>query len=205
MWSWNVLGVALWVALIVYLTFIVQNIRKRRLRMIIERHHSFEWGNFAISIAEIAIFCLALGWLARQSVFDNPNLNDQTRISAKVKYQSLILQPGASKNYYVKVDSSKTKNASQNYIFYTAGHKYTVPSRMATVSYEDNPINVTASTIPFKLAKLKQMDDRYQKAYVAVYTARYKNTAQNGLGMHAGKVATRFFLIRVPDTSFIKK
>ena len=35
MWSWNVLGVALWVALIVYLTFIVQNIRKRRLRMII--------------------------------------------------------------------------------------------------------------------------------------------------------------------------
>lgn len=205
MWSWNVLGVALWVALIVYLTFIVQNIRKRRLRMIIERHHSFEWGNFAISIAEIAIFCLALGWLAGQLVFDNPNLNDQTRISAKVKYQSLILQPGASKNYYVKVDSSKTKNASQNYIFYTAGHKYTVPSRMATVSYEDNPINVTASTIPFKLAKLKQMDDRYQKAYVAVYTARYKNTAQNGLGMHAGKVATRFFLIRVPDTSFIKK
>lgn len=205
MWSWNVLGVALWVALIVYLTFIVQNIRKRRLRMIIERHHSFEWGNFAISIAEIAIFCLALGWLAGQLVFDNPNLNDQARISAKVKYQSLILQPGASKNYYVKVDSSKTKNASQNYIFYTAGHKYTVPSRMATVSYEDNPINVTASTIPFKLAKLKQMDDRYQKAYVAVYTARYKNTAQNGLGMHAGKVATRFFLIRVPDTSFIKK
>ncbi|MFR0613342.1 LVIS_2131 family protein [Lactobacillus porci] len=205
MWSWNVLGVALWVALIVYLTFIVQNIRKRRLRMIIERHHSFEWGNFAISIAEIAIFCLALGWLAGQLVFDNPNLNDQARISAKVKYQSLILQPSASKNYYVKVDSSKTKNASQNYIFYTAGHKYTVPSRMATVSYEDNPINVTASTIPFKLAKLKQMDDRYQKAYVAVYTARYKNTAQNGLGMHAGKVATRFFLIRVPDTSFIKK
>lgn len=205
MWSWNVLGVALWVALIVYLTFIVQNIRKRRLRMIIERHHSFEWGNFAISIAEIAIFCLALGWLAGQSVFDNPNLNDQTRISAKVKYHSLILQPSASKNYYVKVDSSKTKNASQNYIFYTAGHKYTVPSRMATVSYEDNPINVTASTIPFKLVKLKQMDDRYQKAYVAVYTARYKNTAQNGLGMHAGKVATRFFLIRVPDTSFIKK
>lgn len=205
MWSWNVLGVALWVALIVYLTFIVQNIRKRRLRMIIERHHSFEWGNFAISIAEIAIFCLALGWLAGQSVFDNPNLNDQARISAKVKYQSLILQPSASKNYYVKVDSSKTKNASQNYIFYTAGHKYTVPSRMATVSYEDNPINVTASTIPFKLAKLKQMDDHYQKAYVAVYTARYKNTAWNGLGMHAGKVATRFFLIRVPDTSFIKK
>lgn len=205
MWSWNVLGVALWVALIVYLTFIVQNIRKRRLRMIIERHHSFEWGNFAISIAEIAIFCLALGWLAGQLVFDNPNLNDQARISAKVKYQSLILQPSASKNYYVKVDSSKTKNASQNYIFYTAGHKYTVPSRMATVSYEDNPINVTASTIPFKLVKLKQMDDRYQKAYVAVYTARYKNTAQNGLGMHAGKVATRFFLIRVPDTSFIKK
>lgn len=205
MWSWNVLGVALWVALIVYLTFIVQNIRKRRLRMIIERHHSFEWGNFAISIAEIAIFCLALGWLAGQLVFDNPNLNDQARISAKVKYQSLILQPSASKNYYVKVDSSKTKNASQNYIFYTAGHKYIVPSRMATVSYEDNPINVTASTIPFKLAKLKQMDDHYQKAYVAVYTARYKNTAQNGLGMHAGKVATRFFLIRVPDTSFIKK
>ncbi|WP_260265656.1 hypothetical protein [Lactobacillus delbrueckii] len=39
MWSWNVLGVALWVGAIVYLVFIVQNIRRRRLKMIIQRRH----------------------------------------------------------------------------------------------------------------------------------------------------------------------
>ena len=50
MWSWNVLGVALWVGAIVYLVFIVQNIRRRRLKMIIQRQHKFEWGNFLISL-----------------------------------------------------------------------------------------------------------------------------------------------------------
>jgi hypothetical protein len=49
------------------------------------------------------------------------------------------------------------------------------------------------------------MDKKYQRAYVAVYTAKYKKNWQNGIGMHAGHLATRYYLIRIPDASFIKQ
>lgn len=205
MWSWNVLGVALWVGAIVYLVFIVQNIRHRRLKMIIQRQHKFEWGNFLISLLEVASFCLLVGWLLAVSLFDDPNLTDTSRITSSVTYKPLVLQPSASQSYYVQVKSTKNRDLSQLYIFYLAGKKYTVPSHLATVSYSKDPINVTASALPFSAKELKKEDSRYQQAYVAIYTAEYKNTAANGIGLHAGREAKHFYLIRVPDSSFIDK
>lgn len=205
MWSWNVLGVALWVGAIVYLVFIVQNIRRRRLKMIIQRQHKFEWGNSIISLLEVVSFCLLTGWLLAISLFDDPNLTDTSRITSSVTCKPLVLQPSASQSYYVQVKSSKNRDLSQQYIFYLKGKKYTVPSHLATVSYSKDPINVTASALPFSRKELKKEDSRYQQAYVAIYTAKYKNTAANGLGLHAGREAKRFYLIRVPDSSFIDK
>ena len=205
MWSWNVLGVALWVGAIVYLVFIVQNIRHRRLKMIIQRQHKFEWGNSLISLLEVVSFCLLTGWLLAVSLFDDPNLTDTSRITSSVTYKPLVLQPSASQSYYVQVKSTKNRDLSQLYIFYLAGKKYTVPSHLATVSYSKDPINVTASALPFSAKELKKEDSRYQQAYVAIYTAKYKNTAANGIGLHAGREAKRFYLIRVPDSSFIDK
>ncbi len=205
MWSWNVLGVALWVGAIVYLVFIVQNIRRRRLKMIIQRQHKFEWGNSIISLLEVVSFCLLIGWLLAISLFDDPNLTDTSRITSSVTCQPLVLQPSASQSYYVQVKSSKNRDLSQQYIFYLKGKKYTVPSHLATVSYSKDPINVTASALPFSRKELKKEDSRYQQAYVAIYTAKYKNTAANGQGLHAGREAKRFYLIRVPDSSFIDK
>ena len=123
----------------------------------------------------------------------------------KHAYKPLVLQPSASQSYYVQVKSTKNRDLSQQYIFYLKGKKYTVPSYLATVSYEKDPINVTASALPFSRKELKKEDSRYQQAYVAIYTAKYKNTAVNGLGLHAGREAKRFYLIRVPDSSFIDK
>lgn len=205
MWSWNVLGVALWVGAIVYLVFIVQNIRRRRLKMIIQRQHKFEWSNSLISLLEVASFCLLAGWLLAVSLFDDPNLTDTSRITSSVIYKPLVLQPSASQSYYVQVKSTKNRDLSQQYIFYLKGKKYTVPSYLATVSYEKDPINVTASALPFSRKELKKEDSRYQQAYVAIYTAEYKNTAANGIGLHAGHQAKHFYLIRVPDSSFIDK
>lgn len=205
MWSWNVLGVALWVGAIVYLVFIVQNIRRRRLKMIIQRQHKFEWGNSIISLLEVVSFCLLIGWLLAISLFDDPNLTDTSRITSSVTCKPLVLQPSASQSYYVQVKSSKNRDLSQQYIFYLKGKKYTVPSHLATVSYSKDPINVTASALPFSRKELKKEDSRYQQAYVAIYTAKYKNTAANGQGLHAGREAKRFYLIRVPDSSFIDK
>lgn len=205
MWSWNVLGVALWVGAIVYLVFIVQNIRRRRLKMIIQRQHKFEWGNSIISLLEVVSFCLLTGWLLAISLFDDPNLTDTSRITSSVTCKPLVLQPSASQSYYVQVKSSKNRDLSQQYIFYLKGKKYTVPSHLATVSYSKDPINVTASALPFSRKELKKEDSRYQQAYVAIYTAKYKNTAANGIGLHAGRETKRFYLIRVPDSSFIDK
>lgn len=205
MWSWNVLGVALWVGAIVYLVFIVQNIRRRRLKMIIQRQHKFEWGNSLISLLEVVSFCLLTGWLLAISLFDDPNLTDTSRITSSVTYKPLVLQPSASQSYYVQVKSTKNRDLNQQYIFYLKGKKYTVPSHLATVSYSKDPINVTASALPFSRKELKKEDSRYQQAYVAIYTAEYKNTAANGIGLHAGREAKRFYLIRVPDSSFIDK
>ena len=205
MWRWNVLGVAIWGGAIVYLVFIVQNIRHRRLKMIIQRQHKFEWGNFLISLLEVVSFCLLTGWLLAVSLFDDPNLTDTSRITSSVTYKPLVLQPSASQSYYVQVKSTKNRDLSQQYIFYLKGKKYTVPSHLATVSYEKDPINVTASALPFSRKELKKEDSRYQQAYVAIYTAEYKNTAANGIGLHAGREAKRFYLIRVPDSSFIDK
>ena len=205
MWSWNILGVALWVVAIVYLVFIVQNIRRRRLKMIIQHQHKFEWGNSLIILLEVASFCLLTGWLLAVSLFDDPNLTDTSRITSSVTYKPLVLQPSASQSYYVQVKSTKNRDLNQQYIFYLEGKKYTVPNHLATVSYEKDPINVTASALPFSHKELKKEDSRYQQAYVAIYTAKYKNTAANGIGLHAGREAKRFYLIRVPDSSFIDK
>ena len=41
MFSWNLLGILLWVIAILYFIFIIQNIRKRRITMIIKKHQKF--------------------------------------------------------------------------------------------------------------------------------------------------------------------
>lgn len=52
---------------------------------------------------------------------------------------------------------------------------------------------------------LAKYDVKYQKAYVAIYEAKYKNTWQNGLGLHVGRNALKYYLIRVPDATFVRE
>ena len=53
MFSWNIIGILIWVAIILYLVFIVQNIRQRRIKMIIKQHKRFTWPNFLINVVEV--------------------------------------------------------------------------------------------------------------------------------------------------------
>ena len=41
--GWNILGILAWLILVLYLIFIVQNIRKRHLIMIVKDRKRFEW------------------------------------------------------------------------------------------------------------------------------------------------------------------
>lgn len=205
MFSWNLLGILLWVIILLYLVFVIQSIRKRRIKMIIQEHKRFSWPNFLLSVLQVVVLVIAGGWLFGQALFDNPDLEDSSRITSSVQYQPLIMNTGAKKSSYVTINSAKKKYGSQTYTYYRAGTKVTVGNNYATVSYGTTPLNVTAEKIPYELKTLKKMDRKYQRAYVAVYTAKYKKTWQNGIGLHAGRIATRYYLIRIPDQSFIKQ
>ncbi|MDF7639595.1 LVIS_2131 family protein [Lactobacillus sp. ESL0791] len=203
--SWNILGILLWVAVILYLVFVIQNIRKRRIAMIIKQHKHFTWANFIIDLLEIVVFLFALIYMFNRTILDNPDLEDASKITATVKYRPLVMSTGTGNSSYVTLNSSKKKMATQTYTYYQAGSKTTVSSNVATVADGKNPLDINAEKIPYNERQLKRMDKKYQRAYVAIYTAQYKKNWQNGLGMHAGHIATRYYLIRIPDSSFIKQ
>lgn len=205
MLSWNILGILLWVIIILYLVFIIQNIRQRRIKMIIKQHKRFSWASFSLSAIEVLIFLGAAGWLLSQNLFDNPNLEDQSRIRSTISYQPLIMMTGTVKSHYVTISSPTRKLGDQTYTFYRAGKKETVSSQNSSVSYGKTSMDVFSEKIPYNKKMLDKMDRQYQRAYVAVYTAKYKKNWQNGIGLHAGHVALKYYLIRIPDASFIKQ
>ncbi|WEV39598.1 LVIS_2131 family protein [Lactobacillus sp. ESL0684] len=205
MFSWNLLGILLWVVVILYAVFVIQHIRKRRINMIIKQHRRFSWPNFLLNIIEIAILLVSAVWLFKQTMLDNPDLDDTKLIASKVTYQPLVMSTGEGNSSYVTLDSKKKKIGTQTYTYYRSGKKVKVSSDFATVVYGQNPLDLNAERIPYDEKQLHKMDRRYQKAYVATYTATYKKVWQNGIGMHAGHNATRYYLIRIPDASFIKQ
>lgn len=202
--SWNLLGILIWVVIILYLIIIIQNIRTRRIKMIVKDHKHFTWKNFTITVVEVAIFLLAAGWALGQGIFDNPDLNDSSRITSTVKYEPLVMNTGAGNSTYVKINAATRKNGTQTYTYYRAGSKTTVSGNYASVAYGNTANDVNAARIPYEKKMLNKMDKKYQRAYVAIYTAKYKNNWQNGIGLHANRIATRYYLIRIPDDSFIK-
>lgn len=205
MLSWNLLGILLWVIIILYLVFVIQNIRQRRIKMIIQKHRHFTWPEFLLSAIEVIVFLAAAGSLLVQNLFDNPDLKDTNRIEAHIVYQPLVLMTGTGNSHYVTINSSTHRISNQTYTFYRQGTKETVSSQDASVSYGKPSLDVFAEQIPYNHKELAKMDNAYQRAYVAVYTAKYKKNWQNGIGMHAGHIALRYYLIRVPDASFIKQ
>ena len=203
--SWNLLGILIWVIIILYLVFIIQDIRKRRIKMIIKSHKRFTWPNFLLDLLEITILVVASVWMVNECLLDNPDLEDQARITSTVKYEPLVMNTGTGNSSYVTINSAKKKMGSQSYTFYKSGSKMTISNSYGSVSSGKNPLDVSAEKIPYSKTELLKMDRKYQRAYVAIYTATYKKNWQNGIGIHAGRLATRYYLIRIPDSSFIKE
>ncbi|WEV70682.1 LVIS_2131 family protein [Lactobacillus sp. ESL0785] len=205
MFSWNLLGVLLWVIIILYFVFVIQNIRKRRITMIIKKHQRFSWPNFLVDIVEVILLLVSIVWLFDKTMLDNPDLEDTSKISSSVVYQPLVMNTGTGNSSYVTINSKKKKIGTQTYTYYRAGKKVQVSSGFATVTYGRNPLDLNAERIPYNVHELQKMDKKYQRAYVAIYTATYKKIWQNGIGMHAGHTAVNYYLIRIPDASFIRQ
>lgn len=202
--GWNWLGILLLVVLILYLVFIVQNIRKRHLRMIIRDRKRFDAKTFALDIVELLVLFAGIFFMTRQTFFDNPDLADRGAVTSKIEYRPLILSTGDNGSYYVTAHSEKKTKPAQSYSFYSDGNHITVDSHYATISSGDKPSAVNAAMIPYSKKDLNKADKHYQKAFMAVYTARYNNNWRNGLGLHAGRIAVRYYLLRVPDDTFIR-
>ena len=174
MFSWNIIGILIWVAIILYLVFIIQNIRKRRIKMIIKQHKRFSWPNFLLNAIEIVILLVAAGWMFNQTFMDNPDLEDANRITSTVKYDPLIMNTGTGNSSYVTINSAKKKYGSQTYTFYRAGSKITASSDYASIAYGNTSLDVNAEKIPYVKKELAKMDKKYQRAYVAVLLNRSK-------------------------------
>ncbi|KRL63361.1 LVIS_2131 family protein [Lactobacillus psittaci] len=202
--NWNLLGIIVWLIILLYLLFICFNIRKRHLKMIVVKHKRFLWSTFLIDIAEIIVFLLAICIQVNNALFDNPALDDTSRLKSSIRYKPLVLSTGTGKSYYVTCYNRANKQLQQNYVFYSNGRKYTVSSSNVVISDGEKPLNAEAKKLPYQSKKLLQLDEQYQKAYIAIYGAKYKNTWQNGLGMHVGKTALKYYLVRVPDPTFVR-
>ena len=203
--GWNILGILVWLILVLYLIFIVQNIRKRHLIMIVKDRKRFEWKTTLLDILEVLVLLCGAIYMFSITLFYNPDLENKQVLSSKIEYQPLILTAGNKRSYYVTAKSDNKKTPIQTYTFYSNGNRVTVTSNYATISDGKNPMSVQAGAIPYSSKQLVQAGALSRNAYVATCTATYKKNWQNGLRMHAGKIAARYYLIRVPDRTFVRE
>lgn len=203
--GWNILGILAWLIIVLYLVFIIQNIRKRHLMMIVRDRKRFKWSTTIVDALEIIVLLVAISGMAFLTFFASPDLADKNNISSDVEYQPLILSTGKKSSFYVTATSNEKSAPKQSYRIYSNGNKITVNSNYATISDGVDPMSVAAGAIPYSAKQLKKADARYQRAYVAIYTATYKKNWYNGLGLHSGRIATKYYLIRVPDRTFVRQ
>lgn len=173
--------------------------------MIVMQQKHFTWRTLGLDFLEILILLIGLFIQIQNSFFDNPSLTVKSQIEQSIEYKPLVLSSASDRSYYVTSNSVQKKKLYQRYSFFTEGNQYSVTSDWATISDGSVALNTVAQKLPYSKQVLAKYDTKYQKAYVAIYEAKYKNTWQNGLGLHVGRTALRYYLIRVPDSTFVRE
>ncbi|AQW21415.1 hypothetical protein PL11_005445 [Lentilactobacillus curieae] len=201
--AWNLVGMGLWLLLVIYLVWMIHDMRSRRLKLIVTEKKSFSWPNFTRSAIELVVFLLALWGMTYATIFQDVAKLNKDAVKTTYTYKPLVLQY-AERSHYVTVSQTSGRKPMQTYSYYIDGGKYEVNSSDATISYGKNPLNVSAEAYKWNKEWLKHLDVRYQRAWVGTVTTTYKKNFMNGIGLHAGRQANRFSLIRVPDKSFMK-
>ncbi|MEB3362870.1 hypothetical protein SDC49_19400 [Lactobacillus sp. R2/2] len=54
------------------------------------------------------------------------------------------------------------------------------------MAYGKSPLDLNAAKIPYDKKQLQTMDRKYQRAYVAIYTANYKRSGKMALACMQG-------------------
>ncbi|KJW13763.1 LVIS_2131 family protein [Levilactobacillus spicheri] len=202
--TWNLVGMVLWLLVLITLIWMTHDMRVRRLHLIVKEGRSFSWRNLTISTIELVVWLAFFGGMSYTTFFQNVNQLGN-RITQTTRYDPLVLNTGASNgsSYYVEVENGEGQKPIQQYTYLTEGERYKVDSTAATVSSGKDPINLPASAYHWNRQQVKKYDSRHQKAWVGVIETTYKKNFVNGIGLHAGRLANRFTLIRIPDHSFM--
>ncbi|ETY73476.1 LVIS_2131 family protein [Lactiplantibacillus fabifermentans] len=201
--AWNWIGIIAWIIVLALLVWVFHNIRVRRIKMIVERKHTFEWRSLFITIGELVVsFGLVIG-MGYVTFTNRADLSNKQDVEVTYSYEPLVLQVGSKRSYYVAVDRGTTNKPVHIYNYWVKGAKYTVSSNKATVVSSLKQVKVADAGIPWSQTALKKQDWQHERAYAVKLTATYKPNFWNGLGVHVGHQAMTRWLLRVPAQSFI--
>ncbi|KRN42774.1 LVIS_2131 family protein [Fructilactobacillus fructivorans] len=200
---WNLVGVIAWLIVLVVLILVIKNIRSRRIKMIVQDKKTFEWRNLLISIGEIVAFLVLLALMVYTTFFRNITKTNNRNVVTTTQVEPLIIQSDEHGSYYVKVEGNK--GPIQQYSFWLKNVKYQLPSTNAQVVTTRGNAEVTGRSYKLNRKNIKLNDQHFQNAWAKVVTLTYKGNFWNGLGMHAGKDANQFILIRVPNKTFVQR
>lgn len=199
---WNLIGIAAWVLLLVYLIFIVMNIRRRHINMIVHGKHR-SGRTLTVDVLEVLVLLLCAYGLFYAAALRPVDYGDQSQVSVKHDYAPLVLQSNSHQAYYVTVQSTNSKSPVRHYTYWTDSTKVQVTSQNATLADDGGVLPVSASGYPWSKKKLTELDKSSDQAFAATVKATYKNTFLNGLGVHAGHQADSFTIIRVPNKQLV--
>lgn len=201
---WNLIGLVAWLIVLVYLFFVIMNIRNRHLKMVVTGQQNKIGRTRLIDAIEIVILVVAAYGMSWVTWLRPVNYSDGATVSGTYSYARLVLQTDKARSYYVTTTAGNGKQPVEYYNYWLAGAKYSITSRNAAVSSGMDPVTVPASRYPWHTKKLRELDRSAEKAYVATYHATYQPTFMNGLGLRVGHTAQRFSIIRIPNDTFQK-
>lgn len=200
--TWNAVGIVAWILVIVWLIFIINDIRRRHLKMIVVEKKKFSLVGSILDGLEILVLLVAFLAMIYTSTFRHVEDDNNKQIQISYDYEPLVMQTNGDLGYYVVKYPGK-ESGTENYVFWVKNAKYKVDSRESVIIDSSNRLNTQVANHVWKKGKLKKADKENQGAFVATMHTKYKNTFLNGLGMHAGKNKESFRMIKVPDSNFI--
>ncbi|WP_103851819.1 LVIS_2131 family protein [Lactiplantibacillus plantarum] len=201
--AWNWIGIIAWIIVLALVVWVFHHIRVRRIKMIVERKHTFEWGNLIITTVELIVSLGLLVGMGYVTFNHQVDLSDAKDVKVTYQVEPLVLRVGTNGSYYVAVDRGTTQKPVHIYNYWVNGAKYTVSSNKATVVTNLSQVKVADAGIPWAQKQLVKEDRQHEKAYAVKLTATYQPSFWNGLGVHVGHQAMTRWLIRVPAQSFI--
>lgn len=201
---WNLFGVLMWLMALSLVYLMIRVIRTRHLKLeIISQEKGIKQFTVIRDAIDIVVMIILIGSLTAFTFFSPSDISDKTNVNVQYTFDTLILQPD-DPSYYVKTRLSTGKKPIQYFTYWTSGTKQETDSWHAAISDGKEPINIVAKQYQWPIKEIEKYEKTSEKAFVATMIARYRNTFWNGLKLKAGKVADEFYLIRVPNSSFVK-